>query len=251
MAPEGFPILLYHGVEAPPRDRFAVSPARFAADMDAVAAGGRRPLTIGRLTRERPLPADAVAVTFDDGTADFAARAWPLLRDRGLPVTLYVTSGLVGGRHDGRPMLTWSQLAELRDAGVEIGAHGRHHVALDVLPLDAAARELVNAKLELEDRLQVPVDTCAYPHGHHTPAVKRLAAAAGYRSACAVKNALSHPYDDRFALARVTVTPATRVEALLAGRGAPVASSGERLRTRAFRAYRRARTSSRGTAAPA
>jgi peptidoglycan/xylan/chitin deacetylase (PgdA/CDA1 family) len=238
---EALPILLYHALGSPARDRYAVTPARFAADVDAVAASGRRPLAIGRLTREWPLPAGTVAVTFDDGTADFAEHAWPLLHDRDLPVTLFVTSGLVGGRHEGRPMLTWAQLAELRDAGVEIGAHGQRHVAFDVLPLDAAARELVNAKLELEDRLQVPVDTCAYPHGHHTPAVKRLAAAAGYRSACAVKNALSHPHDDRYALARVTVTPGTDVAALLAGRGAPLAPSRERLRTRAWRAYRRAR----------
>jgi len=247
---EAFPILLYHAVGGPAGDAYAVTPDRFAAHMDAVAASGRRPLTIGGLARERPLPADALVVTFDDGMADFAAHAWPLLRDRGLPVTLYVTSGLVGGRHEGRPMLTWAQLAELRDAGVEIGAHGRRHVALDLLTLDAAACELVNAKLELEDRLQVPVDTCAYPHGHHTTAVKRLAAAAGYRSACAVKNALSHPYDDPFALARVTVTPGTDVDALLAGRGAPLAPSRERVRTRAWRAYRRARAS-RGSRAPA
>jgi peptidoglycan/xylan/chitin deacetylase (PgdA/CDA1 family) len=238
---EAFPILLYHALGAPARDRYAVTPARFAADLDAVAASGRRALTIGRLAREWPMPADAVAITFDDGTADFGACAWPLLRERDLPVTLYVTSGLVGARHEGRPMLTWAQLGELRDAGVEIGAHGHTHVALDVLPLDAAARELVNGKLELEDRLQARVSTCAYPHGHHTTAVKRLAAAAGYRSACAVKNALSHPYDDRFALARVTVTATTDVEALLAGRGAPVTPSRERLRTRAWRAYRRAR----------
>jgi peptidoglycan/xylan/chitin deacetylase (PgdA/CDA1 family) len=238
---EAFPILLYHALGSPARDRYAVTPARFAADMDAVAASGRRPLAIGRLAREWPMPAGTVAVTFDDGTADFATHAWPLLRDRGLPVTLYVTSGLVGGRHEGRPMLTWAQLAQLRDAGVEIGAHGQRHVALDALPLDAAARELVNGRLELEDRLQMPVDTCAYPHGHHTPAVKRLAAAAGYRSACAVKNALSHPCDDRFALARVTVTSATDVATLLAGGEASVALPGERLRTRAWRAYRRTR----------
>jgi hypothetical protein len=56
-----------------------------------------------------------------------------------------------------------------------------------------------------------------------------------------VRNALSHPQDDRFALARVTVGSGTRVEALLAGRGAPLAHPRERLRTRAFRVYRRGR----------
>jgi peptidoglycan/xylan/chitin deacetylase (PgdA/CDA1 family) len=235
------PILLYHGVGPPPLDPFAVTPARFAEHMDALRAAGRRPLTIGELARELPLPADAVAVTFDDGTADFSEHAWPILRERGLPVTLYVTSGLVGARHEGRPMLSWEQLAELRDGGAEIGAHGQRHVALDILPVDRAALELVNSRLELEGALGAPVRSCAYPFGYHTAAVKRLAARAGYTSACAVRNALSHPWDDRYALARVTVTEATDVEALLAGRGAPVAAGGERVRTRAWRLYRRAR----------
>lgn len=241
MSTDAIPILLYHGIGSPARDPYAVTPDAFAAHMDAVLASGRTPMSIGRLAREVPMPATAVAVTFDDGTADFYTHAWPVLRERGLPVTLFVTSGLVRGHHEGRPALSWEQLAELRDAGVEIGAHGEHHVALDAVPMDRAARELVNSRLELEGRLGVPVHHCAYPHGHHTAAVKRLAVRAGYRSACAVKNAFSHPRDDRFALARLTVTPGTSVEDLLAGRGAPRAWARERARTRAWRLYRRAR----------
>jgi peptidoglycan/xylan/chitin deacetylase (PgdA/CDA1 family) len=235
------PILLYHGLGSPARDRYAVAPARFAEHMDAVLASGRRPLAISPLATTLPLPADAVAVTFDDGTADFYEHAWPALRERGLPATLYVTSGLVGSRHEGRPMLSWEQLAELRDGGIEIGAHGQRHLALDTLPIDHAARELVNSRLELQNRLGLPVRSCAYPHGYHTAAVKRLAARAGYTSACAVKNALSHPWDDRYALARVTMTDTADIQALLAGHGAPVAAARERAATRAWRLYRRAR----------
>ena len=59
----------------------------------------------------------------------------------------------------------------------------------------------------LEQLLGRPVDTFAYPHGYHDAAVaKELVVAAGYRSATAVRNALSPADDDRFALARVTVT---------------------------------------------
>jgi hypothetical protein len=64
----------------------------------------------------------------------------------------------------------------------------------------------------------------------------------GYASAAAVKNALSHARDDPYALARVTITQDTtegQLGELLAGRGAPIGWSRERLRTKAFRAYRR------------
>jgi peptidoglycan/xylan/chitin deacetylase (PgdA/CDA1 family) len=243
------PILLYHGVVGGRAAGFDVSLDDFRRHMEAVVASGRSPERISDLVA-RSRTADAVgpspvAITFDDGTADFCA-AWEVLEEYGLSATLYVTSSAVGDHLEGRPMASWQQLRDLRDGGVEIGSHAHHHVALDLLDEDRVALELVNSKLVLEDRLGSPVDSFAYPYGYHTRAVKQLVRRAGYTSACAVKNALSHPGDDPFALARSTVTAATKVEAieqLLAGRGAPRSWTGERARTRLWRSYRRARRS--------
>jgi hypothetical protein len=68
--------------------------------------------------------------------------------------------------------------------------------------------------------------------------------AAGFRSAAAVKNAVSHPGDDPMAIARWTVTegtPAARIAEVLEGTGVPLAWTHERPRTRAYRAVRRRR----------
>lgn len=250
-ATDCFPILAYHGIgfaRRRPAQEFEVSLDDFTRHMDLLAASERRVHTISDLaaplSRGHAMSRSASGVTFDDGTADFYDRAYPVLRDRGLSATLYVVSGLVGKRYQGRKMLAWEQLEELRDGGIEIGAHSHRHIPLDVVPLDRAAEEVVVSKVVLEDRLQTAVNSFAYPFGYHTAAVKRLVAGSGYSSACAVKNRLSYPYDDRYALARVTVTANTtphQMEELVEGRGTREAWSGERLRTRLWRLYRRHR----------
>ena len=50
-----------------------------------------------RRTRDRTLPARAVAITFDDGYADNAELALPILRHEGLPATFFVATGFLDG----------------------------------------------------------------------------------------------------------------------------------------------------------
>ena len=237
------PVLLYHSV-SDDGDAYAVGRAQFREHVRAIAASGAIALDITTLARglggERPLPARAVAVTFDDGFADTLDAVEQLAR-AGVVSTVYVTSGYVG-----RPgMLSSAGVAELGAApAVELGAHGVLHLRLDELPVDAIDEELTASRARLEDLVQTPVRSFAYPHGAYDRRVRARTAAARYASAAAVKNALSHAGDDPLAIARWTVmrdTPAARVAAVLEGRGAPLAWHRERLRTRGWRHVRRAR----------
>src|SRR5207247_11203525 len=87
-----------------------------------------------------------VAVTFDDGTADFAEHALPVLADHRVPVTLYVPTDFVErGRNfpgDGVP-ITWTALRDAMSTGlVDVGSHTHTHALLDRLPPDRVAEEL-------------------------------------------------------------------------------------------------------------
>ncbi len=252
------PVLLYHSVSDRPTGRFGpytVSRAQLASHLDQVERLGYSTRTVGQLVAQRaagiPMPARTAVITFDDGFADFD-NAWAELAQRGLAATLYVTVGALGGRSEwlaplgaaDLPMLTRSQLLDLAADGCEIGAHSMSHPQLDCLSRPAAATEIRQSKDVLEQALGRSVDTFAYPHGYHDKAVKHLVARAGFTSAAAVRNALSPADDDPFALARVTVTSDFGPEHLarvLTGRGASVARSGERWRTRLWRQERRRR----------
>jgi peptidoglycan/xylan/chitin deacetylase (PgdA/CDA1 family) len=253
------PILLYHSVADDVTGAFApyaISRGAFGEHLDLLIESGHTALTVSALVQSleagKPLPERPVVVTFDDGFADFADAAWPELSARDIPATLYVTCGPLGGTSDwlrsegqgDRPMLSWAALMELAEEGCEIGAHTVSHPPLDCLARAQAEHEILASKRQLEDGLGQPVPSFAYPHGHHDRHVRRMVIDAGFESACAVKNALSHPDDDRFALARITVTGDVSVATLaehLEGRGVPRAHRRERLRTTAWRTVRRRR----------
>ncbi len=97
---------------------------------------------------------------------------------------------------------------------------------------------------QLEDMTQGADDSFAYPQGAYDRRVRRAVIDAGYTSAAAVKNAISHANYDPFAIARWTVTagtPASRLAQILEGENVPRAWPGERVRTRAYRTVRRTR----------
>lgn len=256
------PILLYHAVTDEPGDHiapFSVSPAEFERQLDALLDAGYRCTTFGEYVRRRRSGGvgtgdgtdgdERVAVlTFDDGFADFAEAALPAMRARDLPSTLYVTTGWLADAPRREPgpsdrMLSWRQLPELLEQGVELGAHSHSHPHMDTLPTSVVQEELRRSKELMEDTLGRAVDTFAYPHGYHGPRVRRLTESAGYTSAAAVRNTLTTPAEHPFSVSRLTArrttTPA-EYTSWLTGAG-PRAGRREALRTRGWRAYRRSR----------
>lgn len=260
------PVLLYHSVTDRPSPRlasFATHPAVFRDHIAAVVDSGRRPVTISELADvlrsgrrpEQPM----VAVTFDDGFADNADVAAPILEEFGVTATLYVTTRTIGqtadwlGANDRVPMAGERQLRDLSRAGWEIGSHGLVHHRLDELPAKQVRHEAMVSKSVLEDLLGLEVPSFAYPHGAHDETVRKEIIAAGYDSACSVRNALCPLSCDVHRIARVTVGSgfdAARFASLVACRGIKVADHDEALRTTLWRVVRRARRRTRRSVSP-
>jgi peptidoglycan/xylan/chitin deacetylase (PgdA/CDA1 family) len=255
----GIPILLYHSISAQASPRFrpwTVAPGVFAEHMQLLADLGYEAVTVSRLGRAlegvSPVPTRPVAVTFDDGYADFHDAALPALDAHRFTATLYVTTGHVGGTAQwlaqddeaDRRMLDWAQLHEIAAKGIEVGAHSHTHPRLDELRSADSLAEIRDSRRILEDRLQRPVTSFAYPHGYHGPRVRQQVIDAGFATAAAVKNAMSSLADDRFALARIVVAHGTSTDdlrRLLQGVSLEQAPTPTRLRTVGWRIFRRGR----------
>jgi peptidoglycan/xylan/chitin deacetylase (PgdA/CDA1 family) len=253
------PILMYHSIsnQASAAFRsFAVPPRHFAEQMAYLHMHGYTPLTVSQLVTLRTegperLPTRPVVITFDDGFADFATEALPILKRYQFAATLYVTTGFVNETsrwllHEGegqRPMLSWEQLREVSENGIECGAHTHTHPQLDMVSLSQVCQEIIQSKDLLEQHLSKTVKSFAYPYGYYTPEVRALISEVGYRSACAVRFEMSTLATDSLALARLKVSANTEIHdfaALLEGRNtSPLASLYTRARTPAWRVVRR------------
>lgn len=107
-----------------------------------------------------------------------------------------------------RPM-TRDELRRLHDGGlVSIGAHTATHPVLSMLPAERQRREIVASKLALEETIDAPVTTFAYPFGtRHDYADKtvRTVDEVGFTVACANTPGLVGPDAPRYALPRLLI----------------------------------------------
>ncbi len=108
-----------------------------------------------------------VAITFDDGTADFVDDALPVIARYGLPVTYYLATAFIEEQRpfpDGGVPMTWEAAAEALATGlVTIGSHTHRHALLDRIPAGEAAIELDRSIDHIHDRLGVVPHHFAYP----------------------------------------------------------------------------------------
>ncbi|MEV6306530.1 polysaccharide deacetylase family protein [Actinoplanes sp. NPDC051861] len=160
------------------------------------------------LAGDRPLPGPMFCLSFDDAHLTWRDVAAPLLRELRVPAMFFLTSGMVG-----RPgNLTWQDCRDLVAEGFDFGSHTVTHTRLADQDDEAAARELIDSKREIEEELGVEVRDFAAPYGH--PAVDfrerdvRTAREAGYRSFATTLRPAMHAGDSPMWIRRQGLHPA-------------------------------------------
>ena len=170
-------VLMYHSISSGPGPT-CIKPENFRRQMDMLQEHGYAVVSLGDCRRwilsQLDLPARTVALSFDDGFADFATAAFPQLQRRGWPATVFLPTGHVGGtdrweqRRPGaaaRSLLDWSTAQSLAGSGVEFRRHSVTHCDLTRLSGAALADEIVTPKHVIEDKLSCRVESFAAPFG--------------------------------------------------------------------------------------
>jgi len=185
-----------------------ITPADFEAQMKQLKDSGITVISMQDLLAwkrgEKNIPPRCAVITFDDGWKSQYDVGWPIMKKFGYPFTMFIyTEGVRGGSLGGGEAITWEQLSDMRDNGIDIEAHTATHQDLReghniMLAAPGGKRtktkltgpayeqwvrnEVVGCKELLEQRLGIKVNCFAVPFGNYNEHVKELARSAGYEA---------------------------------------------------------------------
>ena len=187
-------MLCYHRFEDKPKDSLAIKPSDFEAQMQTLKDNGITVIPMADFLAwrrgEKGIPAKSAIVSIDDGYISGYSVAWPILKKFGYPFTMFIyTDYIKGGPKSGGQSISWEQLAEMRDAGVDIQSHTVSHSALNAKKGKTDEQyqawlknEIAGSKELLEKNLGIQVKAFAYPYGLHNEAVRETVKQAGYEA---------------------------------------------------------------------
>ncbi|MFZ2959782.1 MAG: polysaccharide deacetylase family protein [Candidatus Ozemobacteraceae bacterium] len=223
------PVLMFHKIpSAPPLSRHKtwVTAERFEKHLAYLRRNGFQSFTMRDmkefLTGARPLssfPARPILLTFDDGYLDNYRQAAPIMQRYGFSGLIFCMGNPAlrdsvwdrSPSEETAPLMSFTQIRELSDAGYEIGAHTLSHPHLPALSDEQARREILDSKNSLEDAIGQEVISFAYPYGEYDDRIVDIVREAGFSFAFATSTGAPNFFDDPFRIFRTHIFPKDRL----------------------------------------
>lgn len=177
-------ILQYHHFSAQTPAATSVTPAQFQAHLDYLEANDFAVMAvqdvITLLENQQPLPERCVSLTVDDAYRSVYTEAFPRVREKGWPLTVFVNSAAVDQGKSA--YMSWQQMREMADQGISFENHSHTHSHL-VRRLESEsaddyeqriAAEILTAQNRISAELGITPKLFAYPYGEYNPTVVKL-----------------------------------------------------------------------------
>lgn len=155
---------------------------------------------VASLKAGETLPDRTIGISIDDGYASIYTQAWPRFKAAGLPFTVFVATDHIDKRSSRH--LSWDQIRELRDAGVDIGHHTVSHFHMPTADAARVDREIAEAHGRFERELGVRPGLFAYPYGEASLSIAKTVKKAGFAAAFGQHSGVIGSTGDMFYLPR-------------------------------------------------
>lgn len=183
-------VFMYHHFGVSDYPSTNVRLAQFEAHLEHLETAGYRVWALERIVERlrsgEPIPDRTVAITVDDAYASVYTEAYPRLRRRGWPFTVFVATDSVDRGLEA--YMTWEQMREMQRHGARFANHSASHdYLIHLRPGEDAARwrarvreDIQRAQRRLEEELGEAPLLFAYPYGEYHTALADLVSGLGY-----------------------------------------------------------------------
>lgn len=212
------PVLAYHHVASETPPSTSTTPELFRDQLDLIEQLRMDVVRLDGETVESIISGDGdgglrTALTFDDAYESVYTTAWPILRKRGMPFTIFVNTDAI---NDGMPgYMSWSQLRELANHDlVTIGNHTSNHASLLRRPDESAnnhaervAKAMDKAATRINEKLGVATSLFAHPYGEFSKTASQALEKRGWYG-FAQHSGVMGPHSSPYAIPRFPVANA-------------------------------------------
>ena len=143
-----------------------------------------------------------ILFTVDDGLLSFYENAWPILKERKIPVLLFVNTREVGSFN----YMSWDQIKELHKSGnVEIGNHSHSHEYLVDENSEIIRNDILKSIEIFEKELGENSEFFSYPFGEYSLEFKKIIKDLGFKYAFGQHSGVIDESKDMWALPRFPI----------------------------------------------
>jgi peptidoglycan/xylan/chitin deacetylase (PgdA/CDA1 family) len=182
-------VLMYHhfGVQKHPSTNVRLE--QFDAHLDYLAEAGYQVWPLKKVAEyvlaKRPFPARVVSISIDDAYLSVFTEAYPRLKKRGWPFTVFVSTDGVDRRF--KAYMNWQQMREMQAHGASFENHSASHDYL-IRRLQGESEEqwqlrmkadIKRAQRRIREELEVAPTLFAYPYGEYNTTLANLVAELG------------------------------------------------------------------------
>lgn len=184
-------ILQYHHVNSDTPAVTSISPQGFEAHLTLIESQGFQVISletmINRIKQGMAFKTKTLAITFDDNYRSIYENAFPLLKQRGWPFTIFINPKDIKTSENGFT-LSWKELKEMKQNGASIANHTQNHWHLlkrreketKIEWQERIKQDIQSAQQRLETELGKTPKWLAYPYGEFDEDLKFLVQSMGY-----------------------------------------------------------------------
>ena len=160
-------VFMYHKFDIPKYPSTNITPEQFNQHLNEFSKKKYNVLSldyiVDTIINDGDLPSNTIGISIDDADKSFLLFAWPKLKEKGFPVTLFVNTSTISDNN--KNYLSWDQIRFLKKEGVTIGAHSHNHKHMPDLTVKEIREEIeLSNKIFLKEINEIP-SLFAYPYG--------------------------------------------------------------------------------------